>query len=605
MKKLIHPSLEPKAKRKRGATKGPSTLSGGVHVRAQIVSPELCDDVIKYTGHTLEKHKGCDILDINPGAGLWSQKLHDYLQPRSHVLLEPRFDRFKDLLEPLLNAPGSKYSLIEKDPTELDTYSNMIAEGVFPQQTIRDSRDPKAQEPNNTLLVTGSLVWDPALSGLGFDSMAKQVHFHLSAAARSNELFHAYGLIRTLFWMQQEDFGSSMADSISTMYKTNRFMEMSQKINVLVNGTQAPRRLGKGSSGREPQYAIESTIHALRRGKELGMELPPHRRDRIHEFAADVERISNGTGIMKSAEIQEYLHEQQLAGKSTIGLLSEGLIEHYETEKAIRQQYPDFIIPQGTAVSTRKNKVPDDHPAKDQIRKYISDCAQINFTQRLKSQIEAIADVGEAMYELECKILRMQDGSEKDAAMVKLEELNASWDEGNKKLPLNYARAAATELDDRLALRAPPAPRVQWDSRPFEPLTMYSNEAWPTNRLSLISTEPLPQPTTRNHDYYDWLHDFIHGLFANPSDAIPEALDKMQHGLRDIMEECPSIRDPDKGGRLQMDQFRVRLLTPEMITEMLDAYMNWPFKAPGSDHSKFFRHRSSAHHFSSKSTSLV
>ncbi|EUC49682.1 hypothetical protein COCMIDRAFT_83931 [Bipolaris oryzae ATCC 44560] len=608
MNELIHPSLEPRVKKRRGANTGPSALSGGIHVRAQIVSPDLCDDVIKYAGPTLEKHKGCDILDINPGAGLWSQKLHDYLQPRSHVLLEPRFDRFEDLLEPLLNAPGSKYSLIEKDPTDLDTYSNMVTEGVFPQQTIRDPRDPKAQEPNNTLLVTGSLIWDPPLSGLGFDSMAKQIHYHLSAAARSNELFHAYGLIRTLFWMQQEDFGTSMADSISTMYKTNRFMEMSQSINVLVNGTQTPRKVGKGSSGREPHYSIESTVHALRRGKKLGMELPPHRRDRIHEFAADIERISNGTGRIKSAEIQEYLHEQQLAGKSTTGLLSEGLIEHYEIEKTIRQKYPDIEIPNGTALQspkTRKKIVPEDHPAKDQIRKYLSDCAQINFTQRLKSQIEAIADVGEAMYELEGKILRMQDGPEKDAAMAKLEELNASWEEGNRKMPLNYARAPATELDDRLALRAPPAPRVQWDSRPFEPLTMYNNEAWPTNRLSLISTEPIPQPTAEYHDYYDWLHDFIHGLYANPSDTIPEALDKMQHGLRDIMEECPSLRDPDKGGRLQMDHFRVRLLTPEMITEMLDAYLNWPFKAPGSDHNKYFRHRSSAHHFTNKQTTLA
>lgn len=42
MKELIHPSLEPKVKRKRGANIGPSALSGGVHVRAQIVSPDLC-----------------------------------------------------------------------------------------------------------------------------------------------------------------------------------------------------------------------------------------------------------------------------------------------------------------------------------------------------------------------------------------------------------------------------------------------------------------------------------------------------------------------------------------------------------------------------------
>ncbi|USP73337.1 uncharacterized protein yc1106_00611 [Curvularia clavata] len=610
MKKVIHPSFETKVKRRRGANVGGSAMAGGVHVRAQITGADglYADDVIKYADHTLQKHKGCDILDINPGAGLWSQKLHEYLKPRSHVLLEPRLDKFKDFLDPLLNARGSKYSLISKDPTDLQTYRDIVADGVFPHQTIRDPRDPKAQEPNNTMLVTGSLIWDPSLPGLGFDSMAKQLHYHLGTAARGNELFHAYGLVRSLFWMLQEDFGPTMADSISTMYKTNRFTEMSQNINVIVTGEQTPRKLGKGSSGREPQYAIESIVRALKRGKEKGIELPSHRRDYIHDFAADIERMSEGTGITRSAEINSYLHDQQLAGKQTTGLLSEGLIEHYETEKTLREQYPDVKIPTGTSIvdaKSRKGIVSDKHPGKEPIRKYISDCAPTNFTQRLKTQIEAIADIGEALYNLEGKILSMEDGPKKDAAMSELEKLDASWEKENEKLPQNYHRAPATELDDRLALRAPPSPRIQWDSRPFEPLVMRTNEFWPTNRVSLVSTEPIPQPNTTYPDHYEWLQDFIHGLYANPSDSIIEALDKMQHGLSDLIEECPSLKDPKKGGRLQMKHLRVRLLTPEMIEELLDAYRNWPFKAPGSDHSKYFRHKNSAHLFSSKLTNMA
>lgn len=565
------------------------------------------DDVIKYIGHTLEKHKGCDILDINPGAGLWSQKLHEYLKPRSHVLLEPRFDKFKDFLEPLLNARRSKYSLLEKDAMELQTYRDLVTDAVFPHQKIRESGDPKAQEPNNTLLVTGCLVWDPSLPGLGLDSMAKQLHYHFGAAARNNELFHAYGLIRTLFWIPQEDFGPTMSDSMSTMHKTNRFTEMSQNVTVIVNGEQAPRGMGKGSSGREPQYAIESTVRALQRGREQGIELPPHRRDHIHDFAADIERISKGTGITRSAEMNDYLHDQQIAGKSTTGLLSEGLIEHYEKEKALRQRYPDVNIPSGPSLTdgkSRKKLVPATHPAKEEIRQYIADCAPINFTQRLKTQIEAIADIGEEMFNLECKILRMKDGPKKDAAMAELQKIDESWEQAKEKIPKNYHRAPATELDDRLALRSPPGPRIQWDSRPFEPLTMRKNEVWPTNRLCLVSAEPIPHSTTQSPEYYEWLQDFVHGLYSNPSESIIEALDKMQHGLSDLIQDCPSLKDPAKGGRLQMKHLRVRMLTPEMVTELVDAYRNWPFKAPGSDHSKYFRHKTSAHSFTSKLTSM-
>ena len=42
MKKVIHPSFETKVKRRRGANVGGSAMAGGVHVRAQIVSPDLC-----------------------------------------------------------------------------------------------------------------------------------------------------------------------------------------------------------------------------------------------------------------------------------------------------------------------------------------------------------------------------------------------------------------------------------------------------------------------------------------------------------------------------------------------------------------------------------
>ena len=42
MRDVIHPSLETRVKRRRGPNVGSSVMAGGVHVRAQIVSPDLC-----------------------------------------------------------------------------------------------------------------------------------------------------------------------------------------------------------------------------------------------------------------------------------------------------------------------------------------------------------------------------------------------------------------------------------------------------------------------------------------------------------------------------------------------------------------------------------
>ena len=118
---------------------------------------------------------------------------------------------------------------------------------------------------------------------------------------------------------------------------------------------------------------------------------------------------------------------------------------------------------------------------------------------------------------------------------------------------------------------------------------MEPEEAWPPHEMALISSTPYPRPPGQTLDYYEWVHDFVYALFAVPSMSLPEALEKMQHGLSEIIDKCPSITDPDKGGRLAMKHFRVRMVTAEMIYEMVEVYRDWPFKEPGSNHNKYFR----------------
>ncbi|KAH9862231.1 hypothetical protein IAQ61_010434 [Plenodomus lingam] len=588
---VIHPSKEV-------GTSRPETVSykrrdNAVHVRSQIVSPNLCDDVIKYIGSTLEKHKGCDIIDINPGAGLWSQKLHDYLKPHSHVLLEPRYDKFKDFLDPLITAPNSTYKLVEKDPCARDTYREIVSEGIFPDQVVRGPREPKAQETNNTLLVTGSLVWDPKLTGLGFDSMAKQLIHHFASSAASNDLFHAFGLIRMLLWVQHEDLSPMVADSISNMYKANRVLEMTQNITLVVNAERTERKIGRGSSGREPQYELESLTQALRRARDNGFEIPTHRRAASYNYALELERLTGGTGIMRSEAMQEFLCKQQMSGNPTTGLLQTTYIDCYEQEKLLAEKYPDIdlskIVNSGKALKT----ILKDHPASLEVRNYLKRRNQINSSAKTKVHIEHCADIGEEMHDLEIKALRMKDGKKKDAVIKEIEELDQKWEETLASIPPNHQTSAQNEADERISMRTPPHPRIQWDQRPFEPLVMQDDEVWPQNRLSLVSMEPIPQPFKEDiPDYTEWLNDFIFGLFNAPNDAVDHALDKMQHGLSVVIKDCPSLKDPEKGGRLKMNQLRVRMLTVEMIEELVSAYRKWPFKAPGSDYSKYFRHKS-------------
>lgn len=510
--------------------------------------------------------------------------------------MEPNPDRWKSFLDPLLDAPDSKYTLVEKDTLNLDSYTELVDEGVFPHQTRVNPADDSRQELNTTLLVTGMLVWDPRLPGMAFDSMAKQLYNLFSSAVRTNDYFHAYGRVRTLLWVSADDFRSILAESSSSFAKNNCLLEMTQQMDMVVNGPRGPRGMGKAAPGREPAYEIESTVRALQRGRESGMLFPTHREDRIHEIAAEIEKLSNGTGRSQSASwLHEYLQSKHLEGKTPTGLLTDAYFEHADHAIALQKKYPDLnFSAMGNARGKEKRvatfwKGKEDHPGRQEAHAFILTKSADRALLAKKDHHEHVADVGEELYHSECRALRMQDGPEKDALLEKIADLDAQWDKLMSGLASNYKAAPMSILDDRLSMRAPPYPRLQWDRRPFEPLTMRTDEVWPPARLALVSSTPFPRPAGETVDWSEWVHDFVYALFTVPSQSLPEALDKMQHGASQIMEDCPALTDPDKGGRMNMKHLRVRMLTSEMIEQLVRAYREWPFKEPGSDHNKYFR----------------
>lgn len=511
--------------------------------------------------------------------------------------MEPNPDRFKTFLGPLLHAPGSKYKLEHRDTNELEHYTQMIEEGVFSKQTRVDPEDDNGQELNTTLLVTGMLVWDPTLPGMAFDSMAKQLYNLFSSAVRTNDYFHTYGRVRTLLWVSAEDSRSIIAESSANFAKNNCLLELTQSMDLIVNAPRGSRGFGKGSPGRDPQYELESTVRAMQRARESGMSLPAHREDKIHKIAAEIEEISKGSGRSNYTWLYEYLQAKHREGDTPIGLLSDAQFQHQDDAIALQKKYPDLDLEamgnakdvkvkrQGTFWKGREN-----HPGREEAHAFSLTKSADRARVAKKEHMEHIADIGEELYYTECRALRTRDGTKKKEELLKrITELDTQWDKLFNAVATNYKASPLAIVDDRLSLRSPPHPRLQWDRRPFEPLTMSPDEVWPPNRLALISSTPYTRPAGQTADWYEWVHDFVYALFTVPSLSLPEALNKMQHGLSQIMESCPSLTDPDKGGRMLMKHLRVRIVTSEMVEELVRAYRDWPFKEPGSDHNKYFR----------------
>lgn len=154
---------------------------------------------------SLEEYKGCDIIDINPGAGLFSSKLHNLIKPRSHILMEPDQGTYSQFLQPLVDEPGSTYSLVPKSGiiwSELETIMN---KEYLPHQEAYPASDPRLCEINKTLLVVANLAYHPEKPYKGFSSLTRMVLYQFLSAVKANSLFHRYGMVRMLLWVGDDE----------------------------------------------------------------------------------------------------------------------------------------------------------------------------------------------------------------------------------------------------------------------------------------------------------------------------------------------------------------------------------------------------------------
>lgn len=544
---------------------------------------QVCtDDVIKHIGPSLEKYKGCDLIDLHPGIGIWTQKLHEFLRPRTHILFEPS-SRFDPFLLPLVEKQGSTYQIFRGDASRHDEIQRLVQSGLLPHQQRVSHEDANDYKLNETLLVTGTLGWEPRLPGLGFDSMTKQLLVQWGSRAWAHEGYHAWGPVRSLFWGGVEDIRACIPRAACHHTKFSFFMDLLSCNTEVVTPGHFARSVGRTSTaGRDPHLEIESLVRAMRRGRQVGYNLPAHRRENVHDFAEEIERLTDGTGKMGLGEILQYLKEKEAAGVSTIGINMDSSIAMVEAEKDFETNREKYLMPKaGNLEIEIYNK---------KGRALAVKRATLKRNQKLKVHIEGLAKMAEEIYDLECRIMGMQDGRGKDSALEDLKTKEEQFELEKCKIDKNYISALASAIDDRLILRSP-VERLQWDLRPYEPMVMDSKEAWPPSRLSLVDMTPRPLPSNMDSDWFEWVQDFMYGLLSSPTQSVLQSLENCQPGASALVDKAPSLRDVKRGGRLNLKHMRARMLTVEMVEELCRAYKRWPFRNKDANHAKYFRLR--------------
>jgi len=150
------------------------------------------------------------------------------------------------------------------------------------------------------------------------------------------------------------------------------------------------------------------------------------------------------------------------------------------------------------------------------------------------------------------------------------------------RLTEREARALATNVDNWLALRNSPA-LMSWDRRPFEPLAAHPEDFYPRLNLALLDITPHATRTLQGVDFpFLASHPLVRSLRSFRLATISEALEKMVYGAADALltpKKCPTLFDPNKGGRIYVENVRVRMLTPAMLIELCAAWDDWPFRA--------------------------
>ena len=287
----------------------------------------LSDDVIQRLAPSLTQHVGCTIIDINPGIGLWSSKLHEYLKPRSHILMEPKQNIYLPFLQPLLDAPGSRYRLENWPDSQVWLPKRYIEEGLL--HDIKGYGDPLSTngEANNSVLIIANLAGQTSK----MRELSRATSAHLKAMDFSHDVrhktgFQQYGPTRMLMWLSDEDKRPLLPRTVGYRGKVSVFMEA----NVALEEIVGSRRKSVVRIRREDFLESQSRKEVAIRMQEEGMSIPVGRQPGPEDRRSDVSQIFRP----RDSELQEL--EAVLKKQKRIDELDFDL--HREDVKASEQE---------------------------------------------------------------------------------------------------------------------------------------------------------------------------------------------------------------------------------------------------------------------------
>jgi len=524
--------------------------------RADLLS---VDHILQRLSPSLKRHENCDIIDINPGVGLWSAKLHEHLKPRSHILVEPLEEYYRPFLEPLLSQPDSKYRLADIKGLALNSYETILERGVLPFQ--RPLSPTASDSANNSLLLVANLGYPPRLAHqLRITQTQTWVHRFLRMV-RNQSGFHAYGLVRLLLWVLDEEKSVILPRSVGNRQKLAVEIEICSATEEVAGADGAA-----GWHRRLLSLDMEGAKKVAQAMQDRNIDIPKGRKAVLHKMATNQagQDVSDPVEATDPGGVADYglrkWHDELEALQKGF---RDGVFTKYVDESTGNRQ----STPKPAARKGRKSHAPK-RPTTPQWARMtsLSNCIKSQRNQNVMADSIAIeqADLDARQDALEDRELREDERSLKRKELKdKITQVQQKAESGVK----GFAAKVAYYADDRRAAQQSP-PLLHWDRRSAEPLVVHKDEFFPRIPMALLDIQSRPVKRVPNFDA------LLTSIFNRPTQPIGTTLNGMAPGAAEAL--IPEIRG--LRSRVNPEDFRPRVLTTEMIDDLLNAWEKWPFR---------------------------
>ncbi|KFH46032.1 hypothetical protein ACRE_031340 [Hapsidospora chrysogenum ATCC 11550] len=500
--------------------------------RVNIVSEKLCHDVIQRLGPSLERHRGCDLIDINPGVSMWSRALHDAVQPRRHLMLDPSAEEYEPLRKESMG--DRKIEIIPKSGIMWSDLKDVMASHIDPhQRRVSPGEQP---ERNDTLLVTANLATFPSKRLWNFDNIATMVLYQLLSSIRSSGDFQRYGVVRMLIWVNDELKRPMLPRSILGRKRPAFAAELSCDWIHEVAGCDVPGASADRLSVRDQWVHYESAANTLRRMEEQGIVTPPGRE----------------TSMLKMVTADPSLLNQPLAGRRP-PLVPRAYMAELEAMEA-----------EGVEL--------DDKSEQERLN-------QLRYRDRRDVKDSAVYL---ELLQLREAIFKMEPSSAEFAAAKR------DFDDRLENISKNMRNEYFLIQDGYHLFRHQAAQTLLWDRRAYEPLAIDLEEFYPNAPICLLDIQPKSMDpvfrqngpsSNRSGDYSSLM---LRALFRSTTSPVyPTATDGLWPGFAEMARDhCPSLWDPALGGSPMSGHgsLKVRAMGETQWTELMKAWMRWPFR---------------------------